>query len=97
MKIIANIPSKILDDIGSKAGFMRMVFDEEVSTGKIPERFFAVKKIRFQDASEGGEGGITGTLLNQGYNQEKLIEIFNDVFRAHVEARSHLTETILVK
>lgn len=92
MKIVANIPAKLLNDIGGKSGFMEMVFSEEIKTGKIPEKFFAVKKIRFQDASEGGEGGITGALLGQGYNQEKLIEIFNDVFRAHVEARQHLKE-----
>ncbi|MDD4989351.1 MAG: asparagine synthase-related protein [Candidatus Pacebacteria bacterium] len=97
MKMLANIPSKILNDIGGKAGFMRIVFDEEVRAGKIPERFFIVKKIRFQDASDGGEGGITGTLLGHGYNQEKLIEIFNTVFHAHVEARPHLKETILIK
>lgn len=97
MKTISNIPSKILNDAGGKAGFMRMVFDEEVRDGKIPERFFAVKKIRFQDASEGGAGGITGTLLGQGYNQEKLIEMFNNIFRAHIEVRPHLTETILKK
>lgn len=97
MKIIANIPSKALENIDGKAGFMKMVFEKEIRTGKIPEKFFAVKKIRFQDASEGGEGGITGTLLREGYNQEKLIEIFNDIFRAHIEARPHLKETILVK
>lgn len=97
MKMIANIPAKLLNDIGGKSGFMKMVFAEEIKTGKIPEKFFVVKKIRFQDASEGGEGGITGALLGHGYNQAKLIEIFNDVFRARVEARQHLKETILVK
>jgi|GEM_PF-2453456 len=97
MKVIANIPSKLLGDIGGKAGFMRMVFAEEVETGKIPENFFAVNKIRFQDASEGGQGGITGTLLSNGYDQAKLIEMFNKIFRAHIEPRPHLKETILVK
>lgn len=97
MKVIANIPSKALDHIGGKAGFMRMVFDKEVKAGKIPERFFVVKKIRFQDASEGGQSGITGTLLSNGYDQTKLIEIFNRIFRAHIVARPHLKETILVK
>lgn len=97
MKIIANIPTKILNDIGGKSGFMEMVFSEEIKKGKISKKFFAVKKIRLQDASEGGERGITGALLGYKYNQKKLIEIYNDVFRANIEARQHLIETILIK
>jgi asparagine synthetase B (glutamine-hydrolysing) len=97
MKILANIPSKILETVGGKAGFMKMVFSNEIKEGKIPEKFFAVQKVRFQDASKGGENGITGTLLAAGFNQEKLIKIFNGVFRAHITARPHLKKTILVQ
>ena len=97
MKIIANIPSNILDKVGGKSGFMKLVFAKEVETGKIPEKFFDVNKIRFQDASEGGEGGITGTLLSSGYNQQKIIDIFNEVFRANIKPLAHLRKTVLIK
>ena len=97
MKIIANIPFEILEKIGGKPGFMKMVFADEINSGKIPEELFEVKKIRFQDASDGGEGGITGTLLSHGYNQKKLIKIFNNIFRANIKPLPHLKETILIK
>ncbi len=97
MKILANIPSKILGQVGGKAGFMKMAFDREIKDGKIPEIFFDVQKIRFQDASKNGEGGITGTLLGAGVDQEKLIKIFNGIFRAHIKVMPHLKKTILVK
>lgn len=94
MKILANIPAKQLADIGGKPGFMRMVFVKERKQGKIPESFFEVKKIRLQDASEEG-GGITQTLLSHGYDQRKLITLFNEIFRAHVITRPHLRRTTL--
>lgn len=96
-KIGANIPTDILKKIGGKPGFMKMVFAKEIEEGEIPEEFFEIKKIRFQDASEGGETGITETLLGQGYDQEKLIGIFNRVFKADIIAQPHLKETTLVK
>jgi len=95
MKILANIPTEQLDSIGGKQGFMRMVFARELATGKIPHEFFNVAKIRFQDASEAGSGGITETLLKAGFNQQKVIDLFNELFQAHIVALPHLQETNL--
>ncbi len=96
-KIGTNIPTDILREIGGKPGFMKLVFSKEIERGEIPEEFFEIKKIRFQDASEGGETGITETLLVKGYDQEKLIEIFNRIFKASVVGQPHLKETTLIK
>lgn len=96
-KIGANVPYEILNDMGGKAGFMKMVFKKEIQDGEIPEKFFNIKKIRLQDASEGGELGITETLIGKGYNQSKIIDIYNKLFRANIKELSHLSNTILIK
>ncbi len=97
MKILANIPVKTLEKIGGKAGFMQLVFAQEIKAGKIPAEFFNVTKIRFQDASENGSGGITETLLANGFDQTKLIELYNQIFKADIKPLPHLKKTILVR
>ncbi len=95
-KIGANIPADILKKIGGKSGFMKLVFSTEIEKGEISADFFEVNKIRFQDASEGGETGITETLLNKGFDQEALIGIFNKIFKADIVAMPHLKKTTLI-
>ncbi|MCK5096052.1 MAG: hypothetical protein KAR24_01720 [Candidatus Pacebacteria bacterium] len=98
MKILTNISVDTLKNIGGKPGFMSLAFKKETEEGKIPKEFFDVKKIRLQDASEDGAGdGLTETLLRSGYDQKKIIELFNNIFQADVKERQHLKETILVK
>lgn len=97
MKILANISSKSLKAIGGKPGLMSMVFAKELADGRLPAEFFNVEKIRFQDASEAGAGGITETLLSAGFTQQKLIDLFNETFHAQIVARPHLKKTKLYK
>jgi asparagine synthetase B (glutamine-hydrolysing) len=96
MKILSNIPTDILQKVGGKSGFMSMVFKNEIGNGQIPSDFFNVKKTRLQDMSEDNSSeSITETLLKSGYDQDKVIAIFNDIFTSDIKSRPHLKKTTL--
>lgn len=97
MKLLANIPEDVLKDLGGKQGFMKMAFTNEIQVGTVPESFFSVEKIRFQDASDGGGGGITELLLSHGFDQKRIIELFNEIFHANIAERSNLKRSVLTR
>lgn len=80
------IPPDILNSIGGKPGLVFATFEQDLKKlGIGKELIEACKKVRFQDASEGGKGGITEALLAAGCNQQKAIEIFNRKFGANLD------------
>lgn len=98
MKVLTNIPTAQLKVIGGKSGFMHEVFKKEVENGSIPSNFFEVDKIRLQDASgDNADSGLTEILLQNGYDQKKVIDIFNHLFKAHIAETPHLKKAELFK
>lgn len=98
LKVIASIPEADLEAVGGKPGFMGLVFKKDIQAGRIPADFFVhKKKTRLQDANPDGQGGITETLLRAGYDQSKVIKIFNELFRANVSNDSRFTDTRLIQ
>ena len=74
--------------VGGKGGLFRLMFAPEMKTLGLPDELIdRCKKVRFQDASEGGEGGLTPILLAGGYDQEHLLRMFNDRFHANLDPR----------
>jgi asparagine synthetase B (glutamine-hydrolysing) len=97
LKMIACIGASELAGVGGKPGFMGLVFAEDIRKGQIPGEFFANrKKTRLQDASVEGRGGITETLLERGFDQAKVIAIFNTAFGANVANHARFVETELL-
>ncbi|MCI0603404.1 asparagine synthase-related protein [bacterium] len=85
MKWLVSIPKKTLDEMGGKPGLMAKVFAKEIENGRINAPFILEsQKIRLQDASELGAGGISPVLLKEGYDQQRTIEIFNELFGARL-------------
>ena len=83
MRYLVSIPKDRLESIGGKPGLMLRIFRKEIATGEIPREFIAEsQKIRLQDGSEFGEGGITPILLAAGFDQKNTIKIFNGLFGA---------------
>lgn len=85
MRLMVSIPHSRLSALGGKPGLMAKVFEREIKSGDIPEDFILdSQKIRLQDASELGEGGLTPVLLKAGFDQQKTISIYNELFGAHL-------------
>jgi len=80
------IPHDALAALGGKAGLMaRMLARDMVRFGIDEQLLRACKKVRLQDASEGGRGGLTLALLEAGYDQGSVIEMFNHYFGADID------------
>lgn len=96
LKVIASIPEDKLAEVGGKPGFMGLVFQKDIQNGRIPADFFTnKKKTRLQDANPDGQGGITETLLRAGFDQERVIQIFNELFRSNLANDTRFTDTRL--
>lgn len=81
------IPPEVLRQIGGKPGLFLHTFERDLQKLKIPrELVLNCKKVRFQDASEGGEGGITPVLYRKGMDQKRAIEVFNKYFGSHLNS-----------
>ena len=87
LKSLISISPDALNEIGGKPGLFLRVFERDLQQFKIPEAVVLnCKKVRFQDATEGGEGGITSVLYRQGMDQTRAIDIFNRLFEAHLDS-----------
>ena len=86
-RLLANlvaIPAEDMDE--GKSSLVASVFEEDLERFHIHRNLIdACKKVRFQDASDGGRGGITAVLLAAGCDQRRAIEIFNESFDAHLD------------
>jgi asparagine synthetase B (glutamine-hydrolysing) len=88
MRRLVEVPSSRLAAIGGKPGFMARVFAPDIRRRDLPAHFLLEsRKVRLQDASELGVGGLTPVLLQAGLDQEKTIEIFDEIFGAHRDPR----------
>jgi asparagine synthetase B (glutamine-hydrolysing) len=80
------IPSEVLHELGGKPGLVATVFDRELKQFGIDRSLIeSCTKVRLQDASEGGRGGITSVLLGAGCDQRRAIETFNREFGATLD------------
>jgi asparagine synthetase B (glutamine-hydrolysing) len=80
------VPPEVLHVLGGKPGLMVRAFQRELHRLEIDEDFVLnCKKVRLQDASEGGEGGITPVLLAAGCDQRRAIELYNRAFDAGLD------------
>ncbi len=83
---MVSITPNVLNAVGGKPGIFAAVFADDMSALNIPESLIrSSAKVRMQDASEGGANGITPILLEAGFNQQRLIEDFNDRFGANLD------------
>lgn len=86
MAPLVSIPPEELHRIGGKPGVFQALFGEDARKSGIPEDLIAnSKKVRLQDASEGGRGGLSGVLLKAGLDQKWLIGEFNRAFGAGLD------------
>lgn len=89
MRYLVSIPKNRLDEMGGKPGLMCKVFRKEIEAGDIPSEFITnSEKIRLQDGSDLGEGGISPILLAAGFDQKKTIFVFNSQFGANLSPDS---------
>jgi asparagine synthetase B (glutamine-hydrolysing) len=79
-------PSEVLDALGGKPGLFATVFERDLQRFGISRDLIeSCKKVRLQDASEGGAGGITTVLLAAGCDQRRTIDVFNRCFGASLD------------
>lgn len=84
-RMIAIEPA-ILKHAGGKPGLFHRIFHKDLEALGVPaDLVLNSKKVRFQDASEGGEGGITSILFRHGMDQKLIIRVFNKHFGAHLD------------
>jgi hypothetical protein len=84
---IVSISPETLKRIGGKPGLFMRIFKRDLQKLGIPKDLILnCKKVRFQDASEGGEGGITSVLYRKGMDQKRAIELFNRLFESHLDS-----------
>jgi asparagine synthetase B (glutamine-hydrolysing) len=82
-----SISPEVLKHIGGKPGLFARVFQRDLQRFTIPnDLVLNCKKVRFQDASEGGDGGFTSVLYRKGMDQKRAIEIFNGLFESHLDS-----------
>jgi len=80
------LPKQSLENLGGKAGLFLNMFKSEIERfGIDKDLILNCAKVRLQDATEGGEGGITTALLSAGCDQRKAIELFNKDFGAALD------------
>jgi asparagine synthetase B (glutamine-hydrolysing) len=86
MASLVALPGKHLIALGGKPGLMAKVFRRDIERGLLPERFLLEsRKIRLQDGSELGRGGLTRHLLAAGFDQAETLRIFNEIFGASLD------------
>jgi asparagine synthetase B (glutamine-hydrolysing) len=84
---IVSISPETLKRIGGKPGLFMRVFKRDLQKLGVPKDLILnCKKVRFQDASEGGEGGITSVLYRKGMDQKRAIELYNRLFESHLDS-----------
>lgn len=94
---LVSLPHEALESVDGKPGLFMLAFREDLERWRVPESaVLACKKVRFQDASEGGRGGITPVLLGAGYDQLRLLEMFNERFQAGLNARQEAERLAVV-
>lgn len=82
------LPAPELEGMGGKPGLFLRTFRSCLERQNFPEQLVTgCRKVRLQDASEGGRGGITPVLMTAGLDQHRLIHAFNAVFRADLNPR----------
>lgn len=80
---LVTLAPEVLTRIGGKPGLFMKIFGADAKRLGIPEGLISnCKKVRLQDASEGGGGGLSQVLLDAGYDQRWLLERFNSVFHS---------------
>lgn len=80
---LITLPAEELEQCGGKPGLFQQAFANQLDTFGFPSTLIAgCQKVRFQDATEGGQGGLTPVLLAAGYTQYHLLELFNEHFGA---------------
>ncbi|HEV2842607.1 MAG TPA: asparagine synthase-related protein [Chthoniobacterales bacterium] len=82
-----SLSAQSLRQVGGKPGLFTHIFQRDLQKFGIPtELVLNSKKVRFQDATEGGEGGITSVLHRQGLDQKRAINTFNRLFESHLDS-----------
>ena len=85
---LVSISGDEIERIGGKPGLMAEAFRREIESESIAAGFILnSRKIRLQDASEHGRGGLTGHLLAAGLDQAATLELFNRRFGAQLDAK----------
>ena len=88
LQTLVRIPKNELSEMGGKPGLMARVFEEDLGDLGVGGDFLSkCVKVRLQDASDGGEGGITTLLLKAGCDQRRAIEIYNESFGATLDPK----------
>ena len=83
---LISIPGQNLAEYGGKPGLVKKIFERELRQFKIGgEVLDACSKVRLQDATEGGEGGITEILLGHGDDQKRSLMQYNAAFGANLD------------
>jgi asparagine synthetase B (glutamine-hydrolysing) len=85
---LIGLDSATIQAAGGKPGLFQGLFAAEMARYNLTgELITHCKKVRLQDASEGGSGGITPVLLAGGFDQEHLLRLFNNCFQADLDPR----------
>lgn len=80
---LVSLNPDLLDAIGGKPGLFLRIFKQDlVRHGISEEQVAGSQKVRLQDASDGGRGGLSPVLLGAGYDQKWLIQAFDERFGA---------------
>lgn len=85
-QLLAHLVAIPSEDMLGKSDLVASVFADDLKRFQIGRDLIeSCKKVRLQDASEGGRGGITAGLLAAGCDQRRAIEIFNREFGAMLD------------
>lgn len=85
---LVSLPADALAGVGGKPGLVMSAFRADLERLHFPNSLvLGCSKVRLQDASEGGRGGITPIMLGAGYDQRRLVELFNEAFCANLDPR----------
>lgn len=80
------IPPEVLHSMGGKPGLAAAILEPDLRQFGISRDLVeSCKKVRLQDASEGGSGGITAVLMAAGSDQRRAIRVFNEHFGATLD------------
>lgn len=86
LQSLVSIAPETLRKAGGKPGLFLEIFGQDLRRLAIPKELIAsCKKVRFQDASEQGEGGITEVLYRESLDQTRAIKMFNQSFGSHLD------------